>query len=78
MLTTRGSEKVTIMESLANNKTKGIRCLEHTLSRQATRNSMLELYHCATSASFTTMARALLGGGKTDQDPDNIEDNIDA
>ncbi|GJW67583.1 hypothetical protein Tco_0122007 [Tanacetum coccineum] len=71
--------------------------------------SMLELFHCATSASFTTMARALqrhyksdcpelknqnhgnqaegteargmvyaLGGGETDQDPNNIEDEIEA
>ncbi|GJY45261.1 hypothetical protein Tco_0434324 [Tanacetum coccineum] len=71
--------------------------------------SMLELFHCATSASFTTMARALqrhyrsdcpelknqnhgnqaggtgtrgvvhaLGGGETNQDLNNIEDEIEA
>ncbi|GKC44521.1 hypothetical protein Tco_1062243 [Tanacetum coccineum] len=71
--------------------------------------SMLELFHYATSASFTTMARALqrhyksdcpkrknqnhenqtggtrargvvhaLGGGETNQDLNNIEDEIEA
>ncbi|GJW97241.1 reverse transcriptase domain-containing protein [Tanacetum coccineum] len=71
--------------------------------------NMLELYHCATSASFITMASALnqghyksdcpelknrnhdnqaegteacgmvyaLGGGETDQDPNNIKDEIE-
>nr|GEY60669.1 hypothetical protein [Tanacetum cinerariifolium] len=56
------------------------------------RRSMLGLYHYTTSASFTTMARALnqagapeargmvyaLGGGETDQDLDNMEDDINA
>ncbi|GKC58257.1 hypothetical protein Tco_1085855 [Tanacetum coccineum] len=68
------------------------------------RRSMMGLYRCATSASFTTLARALsdcpelknrnhrnqagstearrmvyaLGGGETDQDLDNMEDDINA
>ncbi|GJU83719.1 hypothetical protein Tco_1286084 [Tanacetum coccineum] len=59
MLATRGSGKVTTMEALTNNKTKSIRCLEHTLLGQATRRNMLELYLCATSARCTTMGRVL-------------------
>ncbi|GJU05130.1 retrovirus-related pol polyprotein from transposon 17.6 [Tanacetum coccineum] len=58
MLATRGSGKVTTMEARAN-KTKGIRCLEHTLPGQATRRHMLDLYLCATSANFTIMDNAL-------------------
>ncbi|GKE57365.1 hypothetical protein Tco_1496550 [Tanacetum coccineum] len=57
MLATRGSGKVTTREVLANNKTKSIRCLEHTLPDQATRKTMLETYHCVSGASFTTLAR---------------------
>nr|GEV65510.1 hypothetical protein [Tanacetum cinerariifolium] len=38
MLATRGSGKVTTMEARAN-KTKGIRCLEHTLLGQSTRRT---------------------------------------
>ncbi|GJT91843.1 putative reverse transcriptase domain-containing protein [Tanacetum coccineum] len=56
MLATRGSRKVTTMEARAN-KTKGIRCLEHTLIDQSTRRHMLDLYLCATSANFTIMDR---------------------
>nr|GEW95326.1 hypothetical protein [Tanacetum cinerariifolium] len=59
MLATRGSGKVTTMEARAN-KTKGIRCLKHTLLGQSTRRQMLNLYLCATSANFTIMGRALL------------------
>ncbi|GKC76804.1 putative nucleotidyltransferase, ribonuclease H [Tanacetum coccineum] len=58
MLATRGSGKVTTMEARAN-KTKGIRCLEHTLLGQSTRSHMLDLYLCATSAIFTIMDRAM-------------------
>ncbi|GKA64417.1 hypothetical protein Tco_0764023 [Tanacetum coccineum] len=57
MIATRGSGKVTTREALANNKTKSIRCLEHTLPGQATGKAMLEIYHCVTSESFTTLAR---------------------
>ncbi|GKE27581.1 hypothetical protein Tco_1442965 [Tanacetum coccineum] len=57
MLATRGSGKVTIREALANNKIKSLRLLEHTLSGHATRKAMLEIYHCITSESFTTLAR---------------------
>nr|GEW01974.1 hypothetical protein [Tanacetum cinerariifolium] len=56
MLATRGSGKVTTVEALSNNKTKSIRWLEHALPSQATRKAMLEIYHCVTSASFTTPA----------------------
>ncbi|GJW39655.1 putative reverse transcriptase domain-containing protein [Tanacetum coccineum] len=45
MLATRGSGKVTTREALANNKTKSIKCLAHTLPDQATRKAMLEIYH---------------------------------
>ncbi|GKC62984.1 putative reverse transcriptase domain-containing protein, partial [Tanacetum coccineum] len=58
MLATRGSGKVTTMESQVN-KTKGIRCLEHTLLGQLTKRHMLDLYLCETSAIFTIMDRAL-------------------
>ncbi|GJS92819.1 putative reverse transcriptase domain-containing protein [Tanacetum coccineum] len=58
MLATIGSGKVTTMEARAN-KTKGIRCLEHTLLGQSTRRHMLDLYLCATSANFTIMDHAL-------------------
>ncbi|GJW20733.1 hypothetical protein Tco_0031355 [Tanacetum coccineum] len=56
MLATRTSKKLTTMEAQAN-KTKSIRCLEHTLLSQATRKPMLETYHFVTSASITTLAR---------------------
>ncbi|GJY49441.1 hypothetical protein Tco_0439397 [Tanacetum coccineum] len=56
MLATRGSGKVTTMETRAN-KTKSIRCLEDTLLSQATRKSMMETYHRVKSASITTLAR---------------------
>ncbi|GKG34078.1 retrovirus-related pol polyprotein from transposon TNT 1-94 [Tanacetum coccineum] len=46
------------MEAQAN-KTKGIRCLEHTLLGQSTRRHMLDLYLCETSANFTIMDCAL-------------------
>nr|GFA39012.1 hypothetical protein [Tanacetum cinerariifolium] len=59
MLGTRGSGKVTTMKARAN-KTKGIRCLEHTLLGQSTRRHMLDLYIYATSANFTIMGRALI------------------
>ncbi|GJX89272.1 putative reverse transcriptase domain-containing protein [Tanacetum coccineum] len=58
MLAIRGSGKVTTMEARVN-KTKGIRCLEHTLLGQSTKRHMLDLYLCATSANFTIMDRAL-------------------
>ncbi|GKB88611.1 hypothetical protein Tco_0960883 [Tanacetum coccineum] len=48
--------EVTTMEIRAK-RTKRIRCLEHTQLSQATRKSMLETYHCVTSASITTLAR---------------------
>nr|GEV45758.1 hypothetical protein [Tanacetum cinerariifolium] len=50
--------KVTTMEARAN-KTKGIRCREHTLLGQSTRRHMRDLYLCATSVNFTIMDRAL-------------------
>nr|GEX15595.1 hypothetical protein [Tanacetum cinerariifolium] len=53
----KGSRKMTIREALANNKTKSLRQLEHTLSGQATRKAMLEIYHYVTSACSTTLAR---------------------
>ncbi|GJV82994.1 putative reverse transcriptase domain-containing protein [Tanacetum coccineum] len=58
MLATRRSGKATTIEARAN-KTKGIRCLEHTLLGQPTRSHMLDLYLCATSAIFTIMDRAM-------------------
>ncbi|GKB28689.1 reverse transcriptase domain-containing protein [Tanacetum coccineum] len=58
MPATRGSGKVTTMEAQAN-KTKGIRCLEHTLLGQSRRRDMLDLYLYATSANFTIMDRVL-------------------
>nr|GFC06892.1 putative reverse transcriptase domain-containing protein [Tanacetum cinerariifolium] len=58
MLATRGSGKVTTMEAQTN-KTKGIRCLEHTLLGQSTRRHMLDLYLYAASANFTIIGRAL-------------------
>ncbi|GJS29275.1 hypothetical protein Tco_0489895 [Tanacetum coccineum] len=67
MLATRGSGKVTTMEVRAN-KTKGIRCLEHTLLGQSTRRHMLGLYLCATSANFTIMDRALRSMGYKTRD----------
>nr|GFB96003.1 hypothetical protein [Tanacetum cinerariifolium] len=46
-------------------KTKGIRCLEHTLLGQSTRRHMLDLYLSATSANFTIMGRALTNNNRT-------------
>nr|GEX40258.1 hypothetical protein [Tanacetum cinerariifolium] len=59
MLATREGGKVTTMEACAN-KTKDIRCLEHTLLGQSTRRHMLDLYFYATSANFTIVGSALL------------------
>ncbi|GJS51596.1 hypothetical protein Tco_0624958 [Tanacetum coccineum] len=73
MLATRGSGKVTTMEARAN-KTKGIRCLEHTLLGQSTRRHMLDLYLCATSASFTIMDHALWKEEKRLEDVPTIRD----
>nr|GFA94760.1 hypothetical protein [Tanacetum cinerariifolium] len=72
MLATRGSGKVTTMEARAN-KTKGIRCLEHTLLGQSTRRHMLDLYLCATSANFTIMGCALVKASKPKTMQDAIE-----
>nr|GEU69162.1 hypothetical protein [Tanacetum cinerariifolium] len=47
---------MTTREALANNETKNLRHLEHTLSGRATRKAMLENYHCVTSACSTTLA----------------------
>nr|GFA07622.1 hypothetical protein [Tanacetum cinerariifolium] len=43
----------------ASNKTKDIRCLEHTLLGQSTRRHMMDLYLYAASANFTIVGRAL-------------------
>ncbi|GJU26547.1 hypothetical protein Tco_1165168 [Tanacetum coccineum] len=63
MLVTRGSRKVTKVEAQINNKTKSIRCLEHTLLGQTTRRNTLDLYLCATSENSTIMDRALKCAG---------------
>ncbi|GJS12694.1 hypothetical protein Tco_0407166 [Tanacetum coccineum] len=73
MLVTKGSGKATTIEALANNKTKSIRCIEHTLLGYATRKTMLEIYHGVTSAIFTTLASvqknvAIANGGVTKQE----------
>nr|GFB48332.1 hypothetical protein [Tanacetum cinerariifolium] len=43
----------------ASNKTKDIRCLEHTLLGQSTRMHLMDLYLYATSANLTIVGRAL-------------------
>ncbi|GJY50259.1 reverse transcriptase domain-containing protein, partial [Tanacetum coccineum] len=114
-LRTRGNLMTTT--KLNNNFPRGRMWLKLTLLGLVKGRNMLELYHYATSANFTTMARALtltcygcgnqgnyksdypelknqnhgnqaegtkargmlyaLGGGETDQDPNNIEDGIE-
>ncbi|GJX42432.1 reverse transcriptase domain-containing protein [Tanacetum coccineum] len=97
------------LPKLNNNFPRGRMWLKLTPLGLVKGRSMLELFHCATSASFTTMAPALqrhyksdclelenrnhgnqdegteargmvysLGGGETNQDFDDMEDEIDA
>ncbi|GKD05764.1 hypothetical protein Tco_1180738 [Tanacetum coccineum] len=107
-LKTREKSTTTQATTAHNNRlSRGKMQLRLILLGLVKRRSMLELYHCATSASFTIMARALglqewfselknrnnenkaggteargmanaLGGGETDQEPNNIEDDINA
>nr|GEU78336.1 putative reverse transcriptase domain-containing protein [Tanacetum cinerariifolium] len=63
ILTTRGGGKMTTREALANNETKNLKRLEHTLSGQATRKAMLENYHCVTgSEDFIVYCDASIKG----------------
>ncbi|GJR80090.1 ribonuclease H-like domain-containing protein [Tanacetum coccineum] len=63
MLATRGSGKVTTMEALANNKTKSIRCLEHTLPGQATRKLLGIMFSLLSTVSWVFfLGRSILNG----------------